>query len=115
MLIEQYGNERIVPLYARTGEGYCIFNDCAVAARYAQRRHGVRRVVVVDLDVHQGNGTPRPSPRPPPKNTHSVCRKSVSRTANRNTSFAGVPTLGGRVSSTIVIDRTCRRASHLPV
>ncbi len=41
------------------GEGYCVFNDVAVAARVAQRDHGLRRLLVVDLDVHQGNGTAR--------------------------------------------------------
>ena len=43
------------------GEGYCIFNDLAVAARWAQAQEqahlGVKRVLVLDLDVHQGNGT----------------------------------------------------------
>ncbi len=39
------------------GEGYCVFNDSAVAARVLQRDHGISRVVVIDLDVHQGNGT----------------------------------------------------------
>ncbi|MFM9058866.1 MAG: histone deacetylase [Planctomycetaceae bacterium] len=39
------------------GEGYCVFNDTAVAAREMQARGTVRRVLVVDCDVHQGNGT----------------------------------------------------------
>lgn len=39
------------------GEGFCTFNDIAVAIAVARRDHGVRRVAVVDLDVHQGNGT----------------------------------------------------------
>lgn len=39
------------------GEGYCVFNDVAVAARLAQRDLGIARVLIVDLDVHQGNGT----------------------------------------------------------
>jgi acetoin utilization deacetylase AcuC-like enzyme len=39
------------------GEGYCIFNDVAVAARVLQRERRVTRVAVVDCDVHQGNGT----------------------------------------------------------
>lgn len=39
------------------GMGFCLLNNIAVAARYAQRSHGVRRVAVVDYDVHHGNGT----------------------------------------------------------
>jgi acetoin utilization deacetylase AcuC-like enzyme len=39
------------------GTGYCIFNDVAVAARLMQREGLVRRVMVIDLDVHQGDGT----------------------------------------------------------
>ncbi len=43
--------------FADRGEGFCVFNDIAVAVQVARRDHGVRRVAVVDLDVHQGNGT----------------------------------------------------------
>ncbi len=39
------------------GEGYCIFNDSVVAARVIQAEGRVRRVVIIDCDVHQGNGT----------------------------------------------------------
>ena len=39
------------------GEGFCIFNDSAVAARELQARGLVQRVLVIDCDVHQGNGT----------------------------------------------------------
>ncbi len=39
------------------GEGYCVFNDSAVAARAMQDEGRVRRVVILDCDVHQGNGT----------------------------------------------------------
>ena len=39
------------------GEGYCVFNDTAVAAREMQARGTVRRVLILDCDVHQGNGT----------------------------------------------------------
>ncbi len=39
------------------GEGYCLFNDAVVAARQLQADGRVRRVLVIDLDVHQGNGT----------------------------------------------------------
>jgi acetoin utilization deacetylase AcuC-like enzyme len=37
--------------------GFCIFNNIAIAARHAQRQHGVERVAIVDWDVHHGNGT----------------------------------------------------------
>jgi acetoin utilization deacetylase AcuC-like enzyme len=43
--------------FADHGEGFCIFNDCAVAARTMQAERRVRRVVIIDCDVHQGNGT----------------------------------------------------------
>ncbi len=39
------------------GEGFCVFNDVAVAIRVLQRDGAVRRVAIIDLDVHQGNGT----------------------------------------------------------
>jgi acetoin utilization deacetylase AcuC-like enzyme len=39
------------------GEGFCCLNDVAVAARLMQAERRVRRVAIVDLDVHQGNGT----------------------------------------------------------
>lgn len=39
------------------GEGYCVFNDLAIAVRVAQTEMGVERVLIIDLDVHQGNGT----------------------------------------------------------
>jgi acetoin utilization deacetylase AcuC-like enzyme len=39
------------------GEGFCIFNDAAVAVRTLQAEQVVRRVLIVDCDVHQGNGT----------------------------------------------------------
>lgn len=37
--------------------GFCLYNNVAVAARAAQAEHGVRRVLIVDFDVHHGNGT----------------------------------------------------------
>jgi acetoin utilization deacetylase AcuC-like enzyme len=45
--------------HANTGRGmgFCLFNNIAIAARYAQRRHGMARVMIVDWDVHHGNGT----------------------------------------------------------
>ena len=42
---------------ANRGMGFCMFNNIALGARYAQRRHGAERVLIVDWDVHHGNGT----------------------------------------------------------
>lgn len=40
-----------------TAMGFCLFNNSAIAARYAQRKYGAERVAIVDWDVHHGNGT----------------------------------------------------------
>ena len=42
--------------HADRGEGYCVFNDIAVAARYLIKNNLTERIAIVDLDVHQGNG-----------------------------------------------------------
>ena len=39
------------------GMGYCIFNNVVIAARHAQRSQGIERVMILDWDVHDGNGT----------------------------------------------------------
>ena len=43
--------------YADRGEGYCVFNDVAVAIRWLQQQGRIARAVIFDCDVHQGNGT----------------------------------------------------------
>ncbi|WP_110654246.1 histone deacetylase family protein [Salinicola halimionae] len=43
--------------YADRASGYCLLNDLAVAARYLLAQHGLERILVVDCDVHQGDGT----------------------------------------------------------
>jgi len=45
--------------FADRAEGFCYINDLAVATRVMRADHGVERVAIVDLDVHQGNGTAR--------------------------------------------------------
>jgi acetoin utilization deacetylase AcuC-like enzyme len=37
--------------------GFCLFNNVAIATRYLQRAHGIERVLIIDWDVHHGNGT----------------------------------------------------------
>jgi acetoin utilization deacetylase AcuC-like enzyme len=39
------------------GEGFCFFNNIAIAARYAQNEHGIGKVLIIDWDYHHGNGT----------------------------------------------------------
>ncbi len=43
--------------FADRGEGFCVFNDIAIAAKYLLDRGLVKRIIIIDLDVHQGNGT----------------------------------------------------------
>lgn len=45
--------------FADHGEGFCVFNDVAIAIRVLQREGRLGRVAIIDLDVHQGNGTAR--------------------------------------------------------
>jgi acetoin utilization deacetylase AcuC-like enzyme len=42
---------------AARGMGFCLFNNIAIAARYAQRNYGIERASIIDWDVHHGNGT----------------------------------------------------------
>jgi acetoin utilization deacetylase AcuC-like enzyme len=42
---------------ARQAMGFCLFNNVAILARYLQRRHGLDKILIIDWDVHHGNGT----------------------------------------------------------
>lgn len=39
------------------GMGFCVFNNVAIAAKYLQNKYGIKRILIVDFDVHHGNGT----------------------------------------------------------
>jgi acetoin utilization deacetylase AcuC-like enzyme len=39
------------------GMGFCLFNNVAIAAEYAKKKHGLKRILIVDWDLHHGNGT----------------------------------------------------------
>lgn len=43
--------------YSNRGEGFCLLNDQAIAARYLQKKGLAQKILIIDLDVHQGNGT----------------------------------------------------------
>ena len=43
--------------YRDKGSGFCVFNDAAIAARVMQRQTPIKKIAIIDLDVHQGNGT----------------------------------------------------------
>ena len=43
--------------FADRGEGFCLLNDMAVASNYLLSRHLAKKILIIDLDVHQGNGT----------------------------------------------------------
>jgi acetoin utilization deacetylase AcuC-like enzyme len=43
--------------FANRGEGFCLLNDMAIAANYLLNRNLVKKILIIDLDVHQGNGT----------------------------------------------------------
>jgi acetoin utilization deacetylase AcuC-like enzyme len=58
--------------FANHGEGFCMFNDVAVAIRRLQRDGAIRRAAVVDCDVHHGNGTAMIFGRDPDVFTFSI-------------------------------------------
>lgn len=43
--------------FTNKGEGFCLLHDQAIAARHLQQKHGISKILFIDLDVHQGNGT----------------------------------------------------------
>ena len=45
------------PCQADSSGGFCMMNNVAIAAKYAVKEHGLERVLILDWDVHHGNGT----------------------------------------------------------
>ncbi len=97
--------------FADHGEGFCVLNDVAVAIRVLQRDARIRRALVIDLDVHQGNGTATSGCR-----TASVtrctsdCCSNISRRswlASRPTSSSTSPAWT-RPVATVTADSRCR-------
>jgi acetoin utilization deacetylase AcuC-like enzyme len=43
--------------FADRGEGFCLLNDQVIASKYLLNAHGMNKILIIDLDVHQGNGT----------------------------------------------------------
>ena len=43
--------------FRNRGEGFCLFNDVAIGSYYALEKHQMQSILIIDLDVHQGNGT----------------------------------------------------------
>ncbi|MEM1214922.1 MAG: histone deacetylase [Bacteroidota bacterium] len=62
LLAQQYGVAMNIAggthhAFADRGEGFCVFNDFAIAANYLLKEGLAQKILIVDLDVHQGNGT----------------------------------------------------------
>src|SRR5262249_28150920 len=109
---------------AGEGMGYCVFNNAVVAARQAQRRHGAAKMLILDWDVHHGNGTqaafwsdPRGRRTPSSRLAGAPSTRSESATAkaSRSTSHCleGLATAATRRRS---LASSCRsRGSSRPI
>jgi len=43
--------------YRNTINGFCIFNNVAIGAKYLQKVHGIKKIAIFDFDIHHGDGT----------------------------------------------------------
>lgn len=62
--------------FADRGEGFCLLNDMAIAANYLLQRNLAKKILIIDLDVHQGNGTAKLMEKVPEVFTFSVHGKN---------------------------------------
>jgi acetoin utilization deacetylase AcuC-like enzyme len=93
--------------YAAHGEGFCVYNDIAVASRYALSQNLAERILVIDLDVHQGNGTANIFQHDPRVTTVSV-HGARNYPFHKETSDFDVPLADGITDATYlaVLERT---------
>ena len=80
--------------FATHGAGYCVFNDVAVASRWLRKKHPDLRILIVDADVHQGDGTAAILQKDPEIYTFSIhCMENFPNRKQR--SDLDVPLLAG--------------------
>ncbi len=78
--------------FSYKGEGFCVFNDIAIAANYLLHRGLAQNILVVDLDVHQGNGTAQIFSGDPRVFTFSMhCAKNYPTRKERSDLDIGLP------------------------
>ena len=91
--------------FADHGEGFCVLNDVAVAVRVLQREAFLRRALVIDLDVHQGNGTAAIFERDPDVYTFSMHgERNFPARKTRSTLDVGLPDGTGDEEYLAVLD-----------
>ena len=100
--------------FADHGEGFCVLNDVAVAIRVLQREGRAARALVIDLDVHQGNGTAAIFEGDPGVFTFSMHGERNYPTRKMRSSLdVGLATAWGTTNTSACWRGTCRRSSGI--
>ncbi|MCX7704570.1 MAG: histone deacetylase [Planctomycetota bacterium] len=81
--------------FSEHGEGFCFINDVAVAARVVQRDVGVGRILIVDCDLHQGNGTAKIFENDPSVFTFSIHQENLYPVKQRSSLDIGLDDFTG--------------------